>query len=148
MPSAGIRGQSLSRQPDGTDTQKQTVLYFGYRYDIKWYLKGSSLFARLARESVYHPPKGGCFTALSRSLNTITRGERLGHQNRKQQICPKRSTPEAEWKQKLSRGRRTGGNSSGRTPPPRNQCRLKTATPDRETHCQPRANADRKDSFD
>ncbi len=83
MPSAGIRGRSLSRQPDGTDSQKQTVSYFGYRCDIEWYLKGSSLFCQACERvpeptGSYHPPKGGCFTALSRSLNTIT-GTGGGH---------------------------------------------------------------------
>ena len=66
-----------SRQPSGTDAQKSkiaTASYatLGYRCDTERHLDGSKLFYRgCLGESVYHPPEGGCFTALSRSLNSI-----------------------------------------------------------------------------
>ncbi len=66
-----------SRQPDGTDFQKQTVspLVIGMTSDC---IVGQLICSVKADERVpeptgsYLPDKSGSFTALSRSLNTIT----------------------------------------------------------------------------
>jgi len=79
MPSAGIRGRSLSRQPRRHEILKSKLCHtLVIGMTSSGTSKEAHCFARLARESVYHPPKGGCFTALSRSLNTIT-GTGGGH---------------------------------------------------------------------